>query len=152
LSREAAARDATSIAAWLDKQKAVDSKRGIGVTGYCLGGPLTIFSAAAVPGRYKACGSFHGSRQSNDTPTSPHLMIAETKAQYLFALAENDDARDPAEKDRLRGVLAGRPGFAEVEVYTGAQHGWCVPDGRAYNEAAAEKAWARMLSLFKAAL
>lgn len=152
LTREAVARDATALAAWFDKQKAVDTKRGIGVTGYCLGGPFTIFSAAAVPDRYKACGSFHGSRQSNDTPTSPHLAIAQTKAQYLFALAENDDARDPAEKDRLKAALAGRSGFNEVEVYAGAQHGWCPPDGRAYNETAAEKAWGRMLALFKAAL
>lgn len=152
LTREAVARDATALAAWFDKQKAVDTKRGIGVTGYCLGGPFTIFSAAAVPDRYKACGSFHGSRLSNDTPTSPHLAIAQTKAQYLFAIAENDDARDPAEKDRLKAALAGRSGFNEVEVYAGAQHGWCPPDGRAYNEAAAEKAWGRMLALFKAAL
>ena len=152
LTRAAVARDATTIAAWLDQQAAVDTKRGIGVTGYCLGGPLTIFSAAAVPGRFKACGSFHGSRVSNDTPNSPHLAIAETKAQYLFAIAENDDARDPAEKDRLKAALAGRPGFNEVEVYAGAQHGWCPPDGRAYNEAAAEKAWGRMLALFAAAL
>lgn len=152
LTRDAVARDATTIAAWLDKQRAVDAKRGIGVTGYCLGGPLTIFSAAAVPKRYQACGSFHGSRVSNDTPASPHLAIAGTSAQYLFAIAENDDARDPAEKDRLKTVLAGRSGFNEVEVYAGAQHGWCPPDGRAYNEAAAEKAWARMLALFKAAL
>ena len=152
LTRAAVARDAVTVAAWLDQQKAVDTRRGMGVTGYCLGGPLTIFSAAALPARYKACASFHGSRQSNDTPTSPHLAIAETKAQYLFAIADNDDARDPAEKDRLKAALAGRPGFNEVEVYPGAQHGWCPPDGRAYNEAAAEKAWARMLALFKAAL
>jgi carboxymethylenebutenolidase len=152
LTREAVARDAVTMAAWLDTRRAVDAKRGMGVTGYCLGGPLTIFSAAAVPGRYRACGSFHGSRLSNDTPASPHLVIAETKAQYLFAIAENDDARDPAEKDRLKAALAGRSGFNEVEVYAGAQHGWCPPDGRAYNEAAAEKAWGRMLALFAAAL
>ncbi len=152
LTRMATEGDARAFATWLDGQKSVDRKRGIGVTGYCLGGPLTIYSAMAVPDRYRACGSFHGSRQSNDTPTSPHLGITETRAQYLFALAENDDARDPKEKERLRSILAGRPGFNEVEVYAGAQHGWCVPDGRAYNEAAAEKAWGRMLALFKAAL
>jgi carboxymethylenebutenolidase len=152
LTRPATVGDACAMVGWLDSQKAVDRKRGIGVTGYCLGGPLTIYSAMAVPERFKACGSFHGSRQSNDSATSPHLGIAETKASYLFALAENDDARDPQEKDRLRAALAGRPGFNEVEVYTGAQHGWCVPDGRAYNAPAAEKAWARLLALFKAAL
>jgi carboxymethylenebutenolidase len=152
LTRESVGRDAAALAAWLDKQKGVDRARRMGVTGYCLGGPLTIFSAAAVPDRFGACGSFHGSRQSNDTPASPHLLIPATKASYLFALAENDDARDPAEKDRLRTVLAGRTGFQEVEVYAGAQHGWCVPDGRAYNEAAAEKAWGRLLAMFRAAL
>lgn len=152
LTRDAAGRDAAAVAAWLDTQKMVDNGRGLGVTGYCLGGPLTIFSAVAVPERYLACASFHGSRLSNDAPDSPHRGIALTKAQYLFALAENDDARDPAEKDRLRAALAGRGGFNEVEVYAGAQHGWCPPDGRAYNEAAAEKAWGRMLALFRAAL
>jgi carboxymethylenebutenolidase len=152
LNRMAVVSDARAIAAWLDSQKPVHKDKKFGVTGYCLGGPMTIWAAMAVPDRFNACGSFHGSRQSDPSPTSAHFGITETKAQYLFALAENDDARDPQEKERLRTILIGRPGFNEVEVYAGAQHGWCVPDGRAYNAPAAEKAWARMLALFKAAL
>ena len=65
----------------------------------------------------------------------------------MFAIADNDDKEAPNEKVLLKAVLEPRKQWHEVEVYEGAMHGWCPPDGRAYNEAAAEKAWARMLEL-----
>ncbi len=152
LTRDAVGRDAGAFADFLGQQPAFNPRRKLASAGYCLGGPFTIFAAAAHPGRYGAGASFHGSRQSSDAPDSPHRLIPATNAGFLFALAENDDQRDPAEKDRLRAALAGRPQFAEVEVYPGAMHGWCPPDSRAYNEPAAERAWGRMLALFAAAL
>lgn len=146
------AQDSGAVAEFLLKQKSVDPRRKFGVAGYCMGGPLTIATAAALPDHVGACASFHGSRLTSDAPDSPHLAIARTRAQYLFAIAENDDVRNPAEKDLLRAALAGRSGMNEVEVYAGAMHGWCPPDGRAYNAAAAEKAWGRMLALFRSSL
>lgn len=152
LSPQTNTTDAKAFVAFLDKQKAVNRKRKIGTAGYCMGGPMVMRTAAAVPARIGAAASFHGSSLANDKPESVHLLIPKTKAQFLIAIAENDDQKAPGEKDVLRSAFAaaGRP--AEIEVYAGAMHGWCPPDGRAYNHTQAERAWARMLALFEKAL
>ena len=144
--------DAKAHIAFLDAQKAVDTRKKLAVTGYCMGGPMTIYTAALSPTRIGAAASFHGGGVGTDKPDSPHLLIPKTNAGYLFAIADNDDQKDPEEKNRLNAVLTPRKQWHEVEVYKGAMHGWCPPDGRAYDEAAAEKAWGRMLELFKASL
>lgn len=144
--------DAAAHLAFLDAQPEVDTARGIGTAGYCMGGPMVIYTAALKPERVKAAASFHGAGVGTDKPDSPHLLIPQTQAAFLFAIADNDDAKEPEEKNRLNAVLAPRPQWHEVEVYKGAMHGWCPPDGRAYDEAAAEKAWGRMLEMFKASL
>ena len=143
--------DAKAHLAFLDAQPEVDAKRKLGTTGYCMGGPMVIYTAALKPDRVGAAASFHGGGVGTDKPDSPHLLIPGTKAGYLFAIAEDDDKETPNEKVLLKSVLEPRKQWHEVEVYP-AQHGWCPPDGRVYNEAAAEKAWARMLELFKAEL
>lgn len=149
LTPEAIERDAKAAVAWLDGQKAVDRKRGIGSSGYCMGGPFTVRTAHAVPGRVRAAASFHGGSLVTDKPGSPHQLLKATKAGYLFAIARNDDARAPADKDALRDAAkaAGRP--AEVEVYP-ADHGWCTIDSPVFDKVQADRAWDRMLALFKA--
>jgi carboxymethylenebutenolidase len=144
--------DAKAFVAFLDTQKRVHRKRKIGTAGYCMGGPMVVRTAAAVPGRIGAAASFHGSSLANDKPDSPHLLVPGTKARYLIAIAENDDQKAPAEKDILRAAFAASGLPAEVEVYAGAMHGWCPPDGRAYNLEQAERAWARLIVLFGKAL
>ncbi len=143
--------DTRDFIAFLDAQDGVDSSRKMAVTGYCMGGAMAIFSAAARPDRVGAVASFHGGGVGSDKADSPHLLIAGTKAAYLFAIAQDDDAKDPQEKDLLNAVLAPRAEWHEVEVYP-ANHGWCPPDGFAYDEAQAEKAWSRMLVMMAAAL
>ena len=152
LTRPIVETDAAAHLAFLDSQKEVDSKRRIGTTGYCMGGAMTIYTAALKPDRVGAAASFHGGGVGTDKPDSPHLLIPATNAGYLFAIADNDDKETPNEKLLLKAVLEPRKPWHEVEVYAGAMHGWCPPDSRAYDEAAAEKAWARMLELFKAEL
>jgi carboxymethylenebutenolidase len=152
ITPEAAVRDAKAFVAFIDAQKQTDKKRGMGTTGYCMGGPLTMRTAAAVPGRIRAGASFHGGGLATDAPDSPHLLVPQMKAHYLFAVAENDDQRNPGEKDRLRETYAAAKLPAEIEVYAGAMHGWCPPDSRVYNQAQAERAWERLLSLLKTAL
>ncbi|HZG31754.1 MAG TPA: dienelactone hydrolase family protein [Sphingopyxis sp.] len=152
LTRPIVETDAAAHLAFLDAQKEVDTKRRIGTTGYCMGGAMTIYTAALNPNRVGAAASFHGGGVATDKPDSPHLLIDDTNAGYLFAIADNDDKESPNEKVLLKEALAPRPQWHEVEVYAGAMHGWCPPDGRAYDEAAAEKAWGRMLELFKAEL
>ncbi len=152
LTRPVVETDAKAHLAFLDAQKEVDTRRRIGTTGYCMGGAMTIYTAALKPDRVGAAASFHGGGVGTGKPDSPHLLIPATNAGYLFAIADNDDKETPKEKVLLAEVLKPRKQWHEVEVYAGAMHGWCPPDGRAYNEAAAEKAWGRMLELFKAEL
>lgn len=144
--------DARAFVAWLDAQESVSRKRKMGTTGYCMGGPLTMRTAATVPARIGAGASFHGGGLVTDKPDSPHLLVPKIKAHYLFAIAENDDQRQPDAKTVLRDAFAKTNVPAEIEVYAGTLHGWCPPDSRVYNDAQAEKAWARMLALFKSAL
>lgn len=144
--------DALAFVAFLDQQAAVDKRRKIGTTGYCMGGPMTMRTAAAVPDRIGAGASFHGGRLVTDGEDSPHLLIPTMQAHFLFAVAANDDEREPEAKNVLRESFAAADLPAEIEVYEGAMHGWCPPDSRVYHEAQAERAWARLLVLFETAL
>jgi len=143
--------DAKAFVGWLDQQPSVAKNRKIGTQGYCMGGPIAFRTAAAVPDRVGAVASFHGGGLVTQTPNSPHLQASKTKAQFLIAIATNDDQRSPTEKDVLKETFskAGLP--AEIEVYPGA-HGWCPPDSGVYMEPAAEKAWTRLLALYGKAL
>ncbi len=144
--------DAKAFIAWLDAQKAVDTRRGIGSTGYCMGGQIVFRTAAAVPERVRAGGSFHGGGLTTKAPESPHLLIPKTRASFLVAIADNDDKSDPTSKDILRKAFDDAKVPGEVEVYTGAQHGWCALDSQVYQPELAAKAWWRMLATFGKAL
>jgi carboxymethylenebutenolidase len=145
-------RDAMAFISFLDDQPSVDQSRKMGTMGYCMGGPFTMRTAAAVPDRIGAAASFHGGGLVTDADDSPHLLVPKMKASYLFAIAENDDANQPEAKDVLRDAFAQAGLPAEIEVYTGARHGWCPPDSTVYHEAQAERAWSRLLVLFEEAL
>jgi carboxymethylenebutenolidase len=144
--------DAKAFIGWLDKQPSVDKKRKIGTQGYCMGGPMAFRTSAAVPDRVGAVASFHGGGLVTDAPNSPHLQASQTKAQFLIAIAANDDMRSPKEKDVLKETFANAKLHAEIEVYTDSAHGWCPPDSQVYNEPQAEKAWTRLLALYGKAL
>ena len=144
--------DAKAFVGYLDGQNATDRKRRIGTTGYCMGGPLVFETAAAAADRVGAGATFHGGGLVTDKPDSPHLLIPQMKAHFLIAIAENDDQKQPAAKNVLRDSFAKAKLPAEIEVYEGALHGWCPPDSQVYNHEQAEKAWSRLLVLFKAAL
>ena len=143
--------DARAFIAWLDKQPSVNRNRKVGTQGYCMGGPIAFRTAAAVPDRVGAVASFHGGGLATGQPNSPHLQASKTKAQFLVAIAENDDARAPKEKDLLKETFSTAMLPAEIEVYKGA-HGWCPPDSTVYNQPEAERAWSRLLALYGKAL
>jgi carboxymethylenebutenolidase len=145
------ATDARAFIAWLDARPEVDRGKKIGTIGYCMGGPIVVRTAAAVPDRVGAVGSFHGGGLTTNEPSSPHLLIPQTKAQYLIAVAENDDMRDPNSKNILKEAFAAAMLEAEVEVYPAA-HGWCPPDTQVYDREQSERAWSRMLAMFEKAL
>jgi carboxymethylenebutenolidase len=144
--------DAKAFIGWLDRQASVARNRKVGTQGYCMGGPIAFRTAAAMPDRVGAVASFHGGGLVTDQPNSPHVQAAKTGAQFLVAIAANDDQRAPTEKDVLKETFAKANRAAEIEVYTGAAHGWCPPDSGVYNEPQAEKAWSRLLALYGKAL
>ena len=152
LSPKTTETDAKTFIPYLDSLPSVDKKRKIGTTGYCMGGPLVFETAAAVPDRVGAGATFHGGGLVTDKPDSPHLLIPKMKASYLIAIAENDDQKQPDAKTVLRDSFARAKLKAEIEVYKGTLHGWCPPDSQVYNQEQAEKAWTRLLALFKTAL
>jgi carboxymethylenebutenolidase len=139
--------DAKAFTEWLDTQASVAKNRKMGTQGYCMGGPMA-FRTAAASDRVGAVASFHGGGLARETPDSPHTMAAKTKARFLVAIAANDDAKAPKDKDIIRETFAAAKIEAEIEVYADSAHGWCPPDSRVYNEPNAEKAWARLLVLY----
>ena len=143
--------DAKAFISWLDQQAPVAKNRKMGTQGYCMGGPFALRTAAASD-RVGAAASFHGAQLVTDMPNSPHLQASKTKAQFLIAIATNDDMQRPMDKTVMKDTFAKANVPAEIEVYTGAQHGWCPPDSGVYNQAQAEKAWSRLLELYGKAL
>jgi carboxymethylenebutenolidase len=153
-----AERDAVAFVAFLDAQREVNKAKKIGTQGYCMGGALVVQTAAAVPDRVGAGASFHGGGLVTDKPDSPHLLTPKIKARMYFGIASNDDARQPDAKDKLKEAFAAANVPAEIEVYSECLHGWCVPDmpsqnGKPiYNKAEAERAWGKLMVLYKATL
>jgi carboxymethylenebutenolidase len=154
----AAERDARAYIAFLDAQEQVDKGRKIGVHGYCMGGPLTVKTAAVRSDRVGAGASFHGGGLVTDKPDSPHLLAPKIKARMYFGIASDDDARQPDAKDTLREAFGAAKVATEIEVYPGTLHGWCMPDmplqnGKpVYSEPDAERAWLKLMELYAAAL
>jgi carboxymethylenebutenolidase len=153
-----AEKDAVAYVAFLDAQREVNKSKKIGTQGYCMGGPLVVKTAATVPNRIGAGASFHGGGLVTDQPNSPHLLAPKIKAHMYFGIASNDDTRQPEAKDKLKEAFAAANVPAEIEVYAGALHGWCVPDmpmqngNPIYNKPDAERAWGKLLALYKSAL
>jgi carboxymethylenebutenolidase len=143
--------DARAFIAWLDARTEVDKNKKIGTIGYCMGGPIVMRTAAAVADRVGAGGSFHGGGLVTQSPDSPHRLIPQMRAQFLIAVAENDDMREPDTKNVLRDAFAAANLMAEIEVYPAA-HGWCPPDTQVHDMEQAERAWGRMLAMFERAL
>jgi carboxymethylenebutenolidase len=148
-------KDAVAYIAFLDAQKQVNKSKKIGTQGYCMGGALVVRTAATVPDRVGAGASFHGGALVTDKPDSPHLLAPKIKARMYFGIASSDDMNQPDAKVKLKEAFPA----AEVEVYAGAMHGWCVPDmpkqanGNAtYSKADAERAWGKLVALYKGAL
>ena len=146
---EAVMATARSVVGWLDTQGAVDSARGIGNQGYCMTGSWTIMTAAAVPSRVKAAGSFHGGGLVGDGAMSPVNLLDDLAADAgaYIAIAQDDDAEAPGEKTALANAGSAAAADVQLDVYSG-NHGWTVLDSPAYDEPEAERAWANLLELY----
>jgi carboxymethylenebutenolidase len=152
-------KDVPAYIAWMDMQKEIDRTKKIGTQGYCMGGALVVRTAATVPNRVGAGASFHGGGLVTQNANSPHLLAPKIKARMYFGIATNDDMQQPDAKTKLKESFDAAKVPVEVEVYSMAQHGWCVPDMPAqangqpiYNKADAERAWGKLMALYKAGL
>jgi carboxymethylenebutenolidase len=154
-----AEKDAVAYIEFLDKQKQVNKSKKIGTQGYCMGGALVMRTAATVPDRVGAGASFHGGGLVTAAPDSPHLLAPKIKAKMYFGIAMSDDKQQPDAKDKLKEAFIAANNPAEIEVYGDAYHGWCVTDmpkqtdgAPTYNKPDAEKAWAKLTTLYKGSL
>src|SRR5205814_5620387 len=152
-------KDAPAFVAWLDAQTQVYKTKKIGTQSYCMGGALVVRTAAAVPNRIGAGASFHGGGLVTANPNSPHLLAPKIKARMYFAIAASDDVQQPDAKTKLKEAFEAAKVPAEIEVYSTSQHGWCVSDmpkqangEPIYNKSDAERAWGKLLALYKAGL
>ncbi len=155
----AAERDAAAFIAWLDAQRQVDRSKKVGTQGYCMGGALVVRTAASQADRIGAGASFHGGGLVTANPNSPHLLAPKIKGRMYIGIAANDDMQQPDAKTKLKEAFDAAKVPAEVEVYSQAQHGWCVSDmpkqanGQPiYSKPDADRAWGKLVALYKAGL
>lgn len=129
-----------------------DLKRGgIGTTGYCMGGLMSLTAAGTYPDRIAAAASYHGGRLATDAPDSPHLLAPRMKARVYIAGAIEDQSFPDDMKARLDQALTSAGVDHTIETYP-ARHGWVFRDIPVYDQACSERHWQTMLELFRAKL
>lgn len=143
---ESAMTDTAVFLDFLTKQKQVLPGK-IGLTGYCMGGGLALRAAIRYPDRIAAAASFHAGRLATDTPDSPHHFLKQIKAELYIGHADNDKSMPPEQIEHLRIALEQSGIRYQVELYTGAAHGFTMADLPAYNEAALKKHWVKLFEL-----
>ena len=124
---------------------------GIGTTGYCMGGLMSLTAAGTYPDRIVAAASYHGGRLASDAPDSPHLLAAKIKARVYVAGAIEDQSFPDDMKTRLEEALTTAGVDHTIETYP-AKHGWVFRDTPVYDAAASERHWQTMLALLSAKL
>jgi len=124
---------------------------GIGVTGYCMGGMMSVTAAGTFPDRIVAAASYHGGRLATDAPDSPHLLAPKMKARVYVAGATDDQGFPDDMKARLEEALTKAGVDHTIETYP-AKHGWVFRDTPVYDEAACERHWTTLVALLDAKL
>jgi carboxymethylenebutenolidase len=136
--------------ALLDALAGHPGRRGelVGCVGYCMGGYWSFRTAGAHPGRIAAAASFHGGHLATDDPASAHRQADRIRARLYFGVADADPSCSPESQAQLVTALSQAGVGYQLELYPGARHGFTVPDNPSYNEAAAERHWTRVTTLF----
>jgi len=124
---------------------------GIGTTGYCMGGLMSLTAAGTYPDRIVATASYHGGRLATDAPDSPHLLAPKIRSRVYVAGAIEDQSFTDEMKQRLESALTAAGVDHRVETYQ-ARHGWVFRDTPVYDAAAAERHWQTLLALLDAKL
>jgi carboxymethylenebutenolidase len=140
--------DTDALLAFAAKDGAASTAK-IGAVGYCMSGQYAINAAARHPDRVKAAASIYGVRLITDKPDSPHIVVANAKAELYFACAETDRWMPLEQIEPLKRALREANATAEVEIYPGTEHGFAFPARPVYKKAAAERHWERLFALFR---
>ncbi|MEP6816994.1 MAG: dienelactone hydrolase family protein [Marmoricola sp.] len=123
-----------------------------GVTGYCMGGRLSLVAACAFPALVAAAGDFHGGRLATDSPDSPHHALPQARATFVFGHADNDGSMTTEDIARLEAALDDAGLTYTSAVYAGALHGYTMSDTSMYDEAASERHFTELKALLDQAL
>ena len=121
----------------------------MGCLGYCMSGQFAVNAAARFPDRMAAAASLYGVRLVTDASDSPHVAAHKATADIYFACAETDVWAPLEMVAALGQAMADRAAPTEVELYPGVEHGFAFPQRPAYNKAAAEQHWDRLVSLYR---
>jgi carboxymethylenebutenolidase len=124
---------------------------GIGTTGYCMGGLMSLTAAGTFPDRIAAAASYHGGRLATDAADSPHRLAPAITARVYVAGATDDPSFPDDMKARLDDALTAAGVDHTIDTYP-ARHGWVFRDTPVYDAAASERHWQTMLALFEATL
>jgi carboxymethylenebutenolidase len=146
-----AAEDTRAFLAYLDTRGDIAGTK-VGTVGFCMGGGMALTAAGFFPDRVAAVASYHGGRIATDDPKSPHLLAPKMTAEVYVAGADNDPSYPPEQAERMEKALTDAGVKHRAEIYEGAAHGWMKTDFPVYDEAAAERGWREMLTLFDRAL
>ena len=142
-----AGEDTEAFLAYLDGRADVAGTK-VGTTGYCMGGAISLTAAGTYPDRIAAAASFHGGNLASDSELSPHHLASRIAARVYVAGADHDDSYPPEMAVRLEQALSDASVDHRCEIYPEALHGWTMTDFPVYNEAAAERHWGELVTLF----
>ncbi|HWF17310.1 MAG TPA: dienelactone hydrolase family protein [Acidimicrobiales bacterium] len=142
-----AAEDTESFLAYLEGRDGVAGTK-VGTTGYCMGGAMSLTAAGTYPDRVAAAASFHGGNLATDSDLSPHWLAPRMAGRVYVAGADNDDSYPPEMAARLDQALSDADVDHRCEIYPEALHGWTMRDFPVFNEAAAERHWDELVTLF----
>ena len=115
--------------------------------GFCAGGRFGLRAATRFGGELAAAALLHPSRLVTDEPDSPHRELAGVTADLYLGFGENDHVTPLSVIPPLRDALDAQRVPHRIEIIDGADHGFTMPGMPAYNERAAERAWAGTLAL-----
>jgi carboxymethylenebutenolidase len=142
--------DTPSFIGFLQSQPQVQSG-GIGTTGYCMGGLLSLYASGTYPQSIRAAASYHAGRLATDAPDSPHLLAPRIRARLYIGGASEDASFPDDMKQRLEQALTQAKVEHRIETYP-ARHGWVPRDTPVHDPAAAERHWQTLVALFDATL
>lgn len=143
-------RDTDTFLEYLDQQPNVQHDK-LGLTGYCMGGRLSLYAAGHYGDRIQAAASYHGARLATDDPDSPHRLAPEMRARVYVGGAIEDPSFDDAQKSRLERALTDAGVDHTIETYN-ARHGFVPSDTPAHDATAEERHWRTLFALFNGTL